>query len=110
MACAMLLGMPKSFLQVQVAFDVAPAVEWDITAYENLAWPDRRRARLADQLHPCDDELEVVCGTGIGTPRLAACACDVTALDAALVDDRLGRAARQAKWCLAGNHIRRTVR
>jgi SAM-dependent methyltransferase len=79
----MLLGMPQTPWQAQVAYYRHRAAEYDLTSYGDVDRADRRIASLLGQLRPEGDVLEIACGTGIWTRHLAACARSLTAIDAA---------------------------
>jgi len=79
----MLLGMPQTPWQAQVAYYRERAAEYDLTSYGDVDRADRRIASLLGQLRPEGDVLEIACGTGIWTRHLAACARRLTAIDGA---------------------------
>ena len=70
-------------LAQQVSYYRKRAVEYDVTAYGDVAAARERIARLVTQMRPSGDVLEIACGTGIWTTSLARWASTVRAIDAA---------------------------
>lgn len=77
------MNVVDEVLTDQVAYYRHRAIEYDATAYGNVAAARARIARLVAEMHPSGRVLEIACGTGLWTEALAGVADTVVAIDAA---------------------------
>ena len=77
------LRVTDDVLASQLAYYRRRADEYDDTSYGDLDAARSRIARLVGEMQPFGAVLEIACGTGMWTDRLAAAADSVVALDAA---------------------------